>query len=209
MWTDFLDNTYLINLRKREDRLLKSTEILEDYDIPYSLVRAIDDEQGARGLRDTMLSIFQEAIEKGYKNIWVMEDDIKMVTDKFWFHETMKEAVKQLPENYHLLYLGGQPTNGYPCFYAPNLLPAQKYFATHSVIYSQQGIKEILGRSMSYPIDNWLVDEIQILGHCYAVHPLLCSQRADVSDIGGQFIDWSPFIEAKHEQKVNEIKRHW
>lgn len=208
-WPSFIDNVYLVNLAQREDRLLESAKLFEEYEIPYEVFPAIKDTQGARGLRDTMLKIFNDTIEKKYENILVFEDDVKFIEDKITFHDILNKAIKQLPENYHILYLGGQPTGGYSHFHSPNLLPAIKYFATQSVIYSKQGIKEILGLGMDFPIDNWLVDVVQPMGFCYAIHPILCSQREGFSDIGGNIMDWHPFIEPRHNQKVAEITRKW
>lgn len=205
MWTNFFDEILVINLSKREDRLLQITKDFEEYEIPFTRVPAIEDEQGARGLRDTMLGIFKDAIEKNHKNILVFEDDCKIVTDKFWFDDTINKAIEQLPGNYHICYLGGQMSRKPTHFHSPNLLPVVQYFATHSVMYSLQGMKEMMAREMGYPIDNWMVEEIQKLGHTYAVHPLLCSQYAGFSDIGHNFIDWNPFIIPRHAQKIAEM----
>lgn len=207
MWFNFFDKVYLLNLQKREDRLLESAKLFEEYQIPYEVFPAIEDrEQGARGLRDSVLLIFNEAIKNNYENIFIFEDDIKFVEPPQTFHYTMNEAVKQLPENYHLIYGGGQPTAGYASIYSANLLPAIHYFATHAVGYSKQGIKEILAMGMDFPIDNWLVKEFQVFGRCFAVNPILCSQRAGFSDIGGNEINWDPFIVPRHNQKVAEIR---
>ncbi len=206
-WLSFIDKVYLVNLAHREDRLLESAKLLEEYQIPYQVFPAIQDrEQGARGLRDTMLALFKEALENNHENILVFEDDIKMVEDKQTFDYTMDNAVKQLPENYHLFYLGGQATSGYASVYSTNLLPAINYFATHSVCYSRQGMKEILAMGMGFPIDNWIVKELQPVGNCFAVNPILCSQRPGFSDIGQSEINWNPFIVDRHNQKVAEIK---
>jgi len=206
MWTNFFDEILVVNLLKREDRLLQTTKDFEEYEIPFRRVSAIEDnEQGARGLRDTMLNIFQEAIEKEHRHILVFEDDVKIIVEKWWFDNTMENIIAQLPENYHLCFLGGQMSVRPSHFHSPNLLPVIKYFSTHSVIYSLQGMKEIIARGLEYPIDNWFVKEIEILGHCYTCHPLLCSQYAGFSDIGKNEIDWHPFMVPRHEQKIAEM----
>lgn len=209
-WLSFIDKVYLVNLAHREDRLLESAKLLEEYQIPYQVFPAIQDrEQGARGLMNSMIAIFEDSLENEYENILVLEDDFKMIEDTITFHDVLGKAIKQLPENYHLLYLGGQPTVGYSHWHSDNLLPAIKYFATQSVIYSKQGIKEILALGMKYPIDNFFVDELQPMNRCYAIHPILCSQRPGFSDIGQSDMDWMPFIEPRHNQKVAEIGRKW
>jgi len=205
-WLKSIDKIYLVNLLHRQDRLLKSAELLEEYHIPYERFQAIHDkEQGARGLRDTMIKIFSEIIENNYKNTLIFEDDVSFCLDSFWFHDTMNKVVEQLPENYHLCYLGGQATGRLSHFHSANLIPVIKYFATHSVLYSLHGVKEIMARDFGYPIDNWIVESIQPMAHCYCTYPLLCSQRPDISDIGGQFIDWTPFIQGRFQQRVLEI----
>lgn len=210
MWTYFFDQIYLINLSHRTDRLLDTTEQFELYEIPYKRVEAVyNDQQGAEGLRDTMLKIFQDATDNNYERILVFEDDVQFVVEKAIVDATMQGVLEQLPDNFLLLYLGGQPTAGFSNFYTANLLPAIKYFATHAVAYSRQAIKEIMARGMGFPIDNWLVDNIQTLGNCYTVHPLIASQRPGMSDIGKTFIDWRAFIEARHEQKINELQARW
>lgn len=208
MWLEsFIDKIYVVNLLKRTDRLLETAQLLEDYGIPFSIFPAIEKEKGAEGLRDTMNLLFEEIIANNYKHTLVFEDDIKIIEPKGTFHYVMDNVFKELPENYHLCYLGGQATGGYSHFHSAHLLPAIKYFATHSVIYSLQGAKEIVARNLGFPIDNWLVNELQNDKHCYAVHPILCSQRAGFSDIGGTHMDWSPFIEPRHNQRILEMKK--
>lgn len=204
MWTAFFDEIYLINLDKREDRLLESAEQLYSHGIGFKRFSAVEHENGAIGLRDTMLKIFQEAIDNDYKNILVFEDDVDFVSDVV--ESTMNEVVKQLPETYHLVYLGCQPTRGFTHFYKPNILPVQGAFATHAVGYSIQGIREILASNLQAPIDNHIVEHIQPMNQCYAVYPLLASQRAGYSDIGKADISWKPFIEGRYEQKIGEMK---
>lgn len=208
-WIDYFDEIYVLNLLKRTDRLLQITQDFEKYEIPFTRINAIEMPNGAEGLRDTMVLVFNDAIEKNYRNILIFEDDCKIVIDPFWFHETMNDVVDELPISYHLCFLGGQASNRFSHFHSKHLLPVQKYFSTHSVAYSIQGIKEILARPFGFPIDNWMVEHIQPMGHCYTIHPLLCSQYAGFSDIGKNVMDWNPFIVPRHQQKINEMGRRW
>lgn len=205
-WLNFVNKTVVLNLDKREDRLLDITDHFEKYEIPFTRVAAIENEKGADGLRDTMIKLFTESLDEGIENLLVFEDDCLIVVPPETFHDTMNKATHQLPESYHLLYLGLQATAGFQNFYSPNLLPVQKGYATHSVMYSQQGMREVLASQLQSPIDNHIVDTVQKQGHCYATYPLLCTQRAGVSDIGKSFIDWQPFIEPRFYQKINEMR---
>ena len=208
-WLSFFDEIFVLNLSKRQDRLLEITEHFEEYEIPFKRIESIENSNGAEGLRDTMLLIFEDAIDKGRENILVFEDDCEIIKGKEIFHDIMNKAIEQLPENYLMFFLGGQPTGGYSSFYSNNLLPVIKYYSTHSVCYSKRGIKEILQRGMEYPIDIWYVDVIQPLGNCYAVDPILTTQREGYSDIGKNEINWTPFIVAKHQQEINKLRSRW
>jgi GR25 family glycosyltransferase involved in LPS biosynthesis len=205
-WLKSISKIVLINLTSRVDRLLKSAEILEKYSIPYERVAAIQHEQGAVGLRDTVVKLFNDCIALGHENVLVFEDDVFMVVGEDEFHNTMNGAVAQLPENYHILFLGAQCTGGFTHFHSPNLLPVQKAFATHAWLVSRQGMKEILASNLQAPIDNHIVAEIEPMGHCFVTYPLLCSQREDFSDIGQNRINWHPFIHDRYYQKISEMR---
>jgi GR25 family glycosyltransferase involved in LPS biosynthesis len=203
MWTDLIGQIYLINLDKRMDRLSESLRQLDEYNIPFKRISAIEDkENGARGLRDTMNIIYQDAIDNNYESILVLEDDFLFVENPNNF---MGEVIKQLPENWHICFLGCQPTNGFLYRQSANLLNLQKAFATHAVMYSKQCIKEIMSMGMGYPIDNWLVDNIEILGQTYCTYPFLCTQSEGESNIGNTYIDWRPFMQPRYEQKLAEM----
>lgn len=206
-WLNFIDEVFLVNLAKREDRLFESAKLMEESNIPYKIFPAIEKPNGAEGLRDTMVLLFEEILSKGYKNVLVFEDDIKLVLEPFWFHDTLNKVCEQLPENYHTCNLGPQLTTIPSHYHSTNVINVQKAFNTQSMIYSKQGIKEIMSRGMGFPIDTWFVENIQILGHSYCSFPLVCSQRAGFSDIGKNEINWGPFIEGRFQQKVNEMKR--
>ena len=143
-WTNFFDAIFLVNLAKREDRLLAFTEDAEKYGIPFTRIEAIEDTQGARGLRDTMKGIFEQAISQNWDNILVFEDDADFPISTEDFNHTMNEVINQLPENYHICFLGAQLTVPPSYFHSPNLLNGQRMFSTHAVAYSLQGMKEIL-----------------------------------------------------------------
>lgn len=205
MWTNSIGQIYLLNLDCRMDRLLSSIDQCLEYDIPFKRISAIEDkEQGARGLRDTMLLIFKEAIDNDYESILVLEDDFEFVENPNIF---MDEVIKQLPQNWHMVLLGCQPTNGFTYRHSANLLNLQKAYATHAVMYSKQCINEVLSMDFGYPIDNWLVDNIQIMGRTYCTFPFLCTQRPGHSDIGKNYIDWRPFMDGRYNQKLAEMPR--
>lgn len=206
-WRNSIGRIVLLNLPHRSDRLLDSAEILFKYEIPFERISAVyNKEHGATGLRDTMVRLFEEEIEKKTDSVLVFEDDIKFVEDPESFHATMNAVMEQLPETYHLVFLGCQLTVAPSHFYSRNLIPVVKAFSTHAVLYSFQGMKEILASNLQGPIDNHYVDHIENKGHCYCTYPLLASQRSGYSDIGMAEFDWGPFIVPRYDQKIGEMR---
>jgi len=207
-WLNKTGRIVCLNLPHREDRLLDFTKQMEEYEIPFERIEAIrDEQQGARGLRDTMVKLFNEEIPKGTEHLLVFEDDAEIVVNKETFHDTMNNVMNQLPEMYHMIFLGCQITSNGCKWHSGNLIRVVKAFSTHAVLYSLQGMKEIVSRGLGFPIDNWYVAELQNFGHSYCTYPFLCSQFPGHSDIGGNFVDWKPFMDVRFSQKIHEIRR--
>lgn len=204
-WLSRIDNIVCINLLKRTDRLIDFTEMAELYEIPFSRVSAIADmESGAKGLRDTMRNLFNEEIEKGTRHLLVFEDDAEIIVPKEIFHNYMDAVIlRQLPENYHTLFLGCQLSPKKNQSVSANLVRIAEAYSTHAVLYSLQGMKEIVSQKFDYPIDNWYVTHIQVLGHSYCTNPILVSQRDGYSDIGREKISWKPFLEHIFDKRLN------
>ena len=204
-WTDFFTKIFVINLPERTDRLLDIAEQLYKWNIPYELVNAVKHENGAEGLRITVEGIFREAVKQEWESILIFEDDAIFVDSGGNPNEVMEKVVKQLPKTWDILYLGAQCTTGFKMRVSPNLLLVENAYATHAWALSLHGIKEVLMSVLEAPIDNSVVNKIQPQGNTYITYPLLCSQRAGVSDIGNTYIDWNPFIEHRYYQKIAEL----
>ena len=206
-WLDRVSRIVVLNLSHREDRLIQFTEQAEKYSLPFDRISAIyNQQQGAQGLRDTMVKLFKESLDNEIEHLLVFEDDADIVVDKATFHDTMDKVFEQLPEAYDMILLGCQLSHRIKQFHSDNLFPVQMAFSTHSVMYSKKGMNAILANQMGFPIDNWLVTEIQPRGQTYCVYPLLCSQAVGYSDIGKNKISWKPFIETRYEQRINEYR---
>lgn len=207
-WINKIGRIVCLNLSHREDRLIEFAKQMEEYQIPFDRVEAIHDkEQGARGLRDTMLKLLNEEIQKGTQHILIFEDDAVIVVNEETFHDTMNKVMEQLPINYLMCFLGCQITSNGCRWQSANLIEVVKAFSTHAVIYSLQGMREIVSRDFDYPIDNWYVSELQNYRTSYCTYPFLCSQRPGHSDIGGNFVDWKPFLDVRFNQQLHNIRR--
>lgn len=199
-WTSYFDAIYLINLLERTDRLEISTAELNKYGIPFTIYSAIKRENGAKGLWLTMLEIFKEFTERSYDRILVFEDDIEFVQDP---NEHMPHCLSQLKSlSWHLFHLG--PNTHEPLQRVrsrANLLKMNRCRSTHAVAYNRAGVEQIIktvsGTHESLlpeHFDVFLEQDIQPLGMSYCSLPMLATQRADHSDIGGKYADQSYII---------------
>jgi GR25 family glycosyltransferase involved in LPS biosynthesis len=204
-WTDFFTKIFVINLPERTDRLLDIAEELDKWGIPYELRNAIKKENGAEGLRETVWNIIEEGVFNNWQSVLIFEDDCVFVESCGNPNDTMEQVVKQLPDMWQLLYLGGQVTNGFKLRHSPNLLLLDMCFATHAWALSLDAMKNIISEGLDYPIDNSVVKTIQPRGNTYITYPLLATQRAGHSDIGKTYINWQPFIEQRYYQKLGEL----
>lgn len=205
-WTKAMDKIYLINLAKRKDRLESATKQLNQYGIPFERVEAIENENGAEGLRLTMIKIFKEAIKKKYKQILVLEDDIDIIDSNI--NEVMGNVVNEIPEDFDIVYLGCQLCAVPIARFSQTLLNVKHAYATHAAIYSLKAMKAMIAGKITAPVDNFMVRTLQNEGNTYATFPILISQVVGKSDIYSDkdIVDWKPFLEQKYWEMVNSMK---
>lgn len=207
MWINFFDKIYVINLDKREDRMRSATEQLHKYLIPFERWPAIEELDGAEGLRLTMIELFTHCIENNYQNVLVFEDDLHIIEPTI--NEVMEEVVNQIPHDYQIIYMGCQLCAMPSGFYWTHLLKAKQMQSTHAAFYSLKGMKNIMEKNMYAPIDNFFVKEIQPAGNCYATYPFLISQIISKSDIytAEDFQNWKPHLEEKYNRQIERMKQ--
>lgn len=174
-----IDYSILINLKRRPDRLAESLEELSNNSIRAFVWTAIDKENGEEGLRLTMLKFFDTMISQHkINNVLVLEDDIKFLNAGL-----LQDCLNQLPHDYDLFHLG-------PNLLAPaeqvskNLLKLSAAYSTHGVVYSRQGMKEILKHLPGEKgFDQIINNKIISRGKSYCSYPMIATQRDSKSDI--------------------------
>jgi GR25 family glycosyltransferase involved in LPS biosynthesis len=206
-WHNFFTKILVINLKRRQDRLIDIYEEMGKMGIPFEVVTAIENENGAIGLRDTLVSILEQGVKEKWESVLIFEDDCVFTQNKDVVDDTINRAITQLPDNWQILYLSAQCTCGFTHRVGSNLLGLQGAFATHSWAISQQGMKDILGSNLQAPIDNHVVANTQKQGNTYITYPILTTQKAGTSDIGGTYIEWDAFITPRYYQKLAEMQQ--
>lgn len=180
-WTSWLDQIFIVSLQKRKERREKIRATFESNNIPYRIWNAVERENGAQGLKETMKYLFQFAILHDMERVGVFEDDSIFIENP----ETIDNCVDELPEGWYLLYPGLTLITP-PEKYSNNLYKVRGAYATHSVFYSLDAMKRIvplLDTNPEDPFDKILQKYIQPLGKAYCSRKLITTQDTVPSDI--------------------------
>ena len=119
----YVDNVYLINMDKDTERLIKVTKECKKFNINFERFSGVNPlklskkelnkyvtqtcqnicPNGIIGCGVSHLKIYEDALKNNYKNILVLEDDVYFCDE---LYEEIDNAMKELPEDYDILYLG-------------------------------------------------------------------------------------------------------
>jgi len=125
---EYFDKVFVINLKERPEKLNDCTKLLNKLNIEFEVYEALNcvlgipedypekplvgfltNKPGAFGCLISHLEVIKIAKERGYEKILVLEDDIDATKN---FLELFSEKIKDLPDDWHLVYLGGSGHTG-------------------------------------------------------------------------------------------------
>lgn len=182
---DAFDKIYCINLDKRTDRWEFAQAEFEKHGIVVERVSAI--EGGAYGLVETNKKILQDAIDKCYNSILILEDDVEFVED---LQTRFDEAYVHVPEHWDILYFGGNHVWGRPETVNEYVGIAQRTLASHAIGYRQDAYQKMLDRlDNSIPIDVTFSNSL-LFFNAFIFMPHLAWQKAGHSDIINSHVDY-------------------
>ena len=207
----YVDNTYLINLDKRKDRLDKVSIKLKEHNIEFQRWPAIDGttlqepkeykglsntfwNKGALGLVKTTADIIRDAKLNNYKNILILEDDVIFYPDAVTI---FKDGINDIPQTYHMIFLGILH-NKNPEILTKNTRRVKAGVYCHAYIINENIYDLYLSEleKEEAPIDVISKFHIQPLKESYALDPVLAYQDKNMSNISNRI--------ARHDA----IKRH-
>lgn len=218
---DYFSKIYCINLDKRIDRYEQCLIEFKKLNIGVERISAIEGapifkiglnwSAGAYGLLLTHTKIIKNAISNNYNNILILEDDV-MFNDKFY--EIFNNKMPLLPDNWDLLYLGGNNLFHRGKF---NLITGNKNFVITPTNYSSLNyeickttwtqcahaiainskffnvLTSEINKNNTMPIDVILCNLQQSGYNAYTFMPSLARQRPSFSDIENKFVDYNTF----------------
>lgn len=199
MILDYIDKAYYINLDSRVDRKELFEKRVNELNIPVERFSAIninpEDIQNPHGdVRwhykvsnyFTHLEVIKTARDKGFKNVWVFEDDCVFIDD---FINKAQKCIDDLKNiEWDMFYFGGEP-NRETEYYSDNIVKTSGVYGAHSYLVNHTFYDKILSMTIISPIDVHYLNY-----HCdnkkyYLSRKILCGQDGtSYSDIWGQTI---------------------
>ena len=203
----FFDKVYCLNLDRRSDRWQSSVEEFNKHNLQVERISAVDwkdlkeyedyDVKYKANIANlkSVISVFKEAQRLNLKSFLFLEDDVEFLSEV----DTVFESyAKEVPEDWQMLYLGGNHTNGTSRVNGVVLKCNQSY-ALHAVGFKQECYELVLYNlewhlakieQLKYPnkyanlvcADFWIAFLHQHIPTYTFVKPLAW-QRSDYSDI--------------------------
>lgn len=175
--------SYVINLDKRVERWYYVREHMAEMGIKVTRFPAIEAKPGWVGCRESHLEILQKTPIGDI--IAIYEDDVKFLQP--W--SVVFNAMNQLPEDWHCLYLGASPKEPQER-YSENLFKLRNAHVTHAIVWNvrHKGAVEYLltHKSDIRKWDDYLATAIQTNFNCFLCYPLVATQRQFSSDTCGR-----------------------
>jgi len=208
---DYFDKIYVLSLKRNVDRRALITERLNKVGIDFEFYDACDGQvinhlwkkldnshfttQNYVACSISHLSIYNDALSRGFKRILILEDDIKPHKDIQNLFNIWK---KQIPEDYDLLYLGWIPLND-DCtmwtyevindrFINHNIFNSKNLWGLYAYSPSVSLMREMVNlynESFPMEIDRYFVTQVQQQRKSVAIWPQIICHDIMVSNNNG------------------------
>jgi hypothetical protein len=197
---DVFSAVYLVNLKRRPDRLAAALAELHKHDWPFRepvIFPAIDgyalpvpatwqNTPGAYGCRQSHVRILEDTILKGEQSVLVMEDDIRLCDD---FTQRCREFLQAIPSAWEGIMLGGahniQPFHGNPPSVAPGVVRCMSTALTLAYAVRGRLLYDLCVQWAGGTHDH--IDQkfatLQSNYHVYAPDPFVITPSGSASDI--------------------------
>lgn len=200
-FNDCFDSVYCINLDSRPDRWSSAQEEFKKQKIRVERVPAIDgsklnldfpDEikEGAVGCALSQLFCFKISKQLGRKNFVLFEDDVLFDSDFVSKFTTIYQ--EQVPEDWDMLYFGGQHIHGRNIQKVnENVYKCEYTLAAHSVAFKSTIYDMFIEKliDITKPCDVHYAESHRSI-NAYVIIPHLTWQREGFSDIEKQNVNY-------------------
>ena len=198
---NFFDKIYVINLKRRPDRLEKFFHGIAPYVIDINkieVVEAVDGpavrpdlgkEAGKWGCTMSHKRIHKLILERDDEKILVLEDDCEFFEG---FEEKFTSSLEDLPSNWDMFYLGGNLWVP-PVRIKNDIHKIVKCYTTHAYAVTKSFVENYHHLIEEHPIIDVQYSNLHGMMNAYVIHPSICGQFASYSDLENKEVDYSVF----------------
>jgi len=205
----FFDKIYCLNLDRRTDRWEDAKKEFDSIGILEQVKRfsAIEKNPGWMGCRDSHIAIVEDAKSNNYKNVLVLEDDVKFINNTC---KSLNKSMQELKKyEWYLFYLGATlpPKGIHPVQINDTLYQLGSALTTHAICYNNNVYDIFLNlvkNSMHDPVDVFL-NQIISKYPSLICNPIVATQRESFSDIENKITSYEQ-IEEYAEQLMEKPK---
>ena len=183
MLNDFFEKIYCINLERRPDRKEKAIEHFNKIGIDVEFIDAVDGNNlvdlktnlkpGEIGCVLSHIKVYEKAIKDSIGNYLVIEDDCEFDAN---VQHLFSEYYKQVPDDWCLLYFGGNHNHTEINKISENIHKLHKTYTTHCYAV-RSGFSHFLKEYISKQLNDYEqvdveLSKIQIIKPCYGMLPI-------------------------------------
>ena len=183
---DFFNKVILINLDRRVDRLKDVTQELDDLEISYERISAVDAVKLGITPKDACRASHIKALEMAEGNTLILEDDATFMPN---FLENFTKFIENLPRHWDIIYLGAyigtsEPVNNH-------MVRGLITSSTHAYSINPKRMTEMLemARNTTDHIDVAYANEHPRM-KAYVAQPTLVKQKPSFSDLLLKDVDY-------------------
>jgi glycosyl transferase family 25 len=206
---NFFDKIYCLNLDRRTDRWEDAKKEFKSIGILEHVERfsAIEKNPGWEGCRDSHIAIIEDAKLNKYKNVLVLEDDVKFINN---VSKSLHKSIEELKKyKWYLFYLGATlpPKGVHPVKISDSLYQLGSALTTHAICYNSNVYDiflDLVKDSMDSPVDVFL-NKIISNHPSLICNPIVATQRESYSDIENKVTSYEQ-IEEYAEQLMEKPK---
>lgn len=186
-----------VNLLRRADKWAECESEFLKHGLKVERFNAIDGNtigyegrlpDGAVGNLLSHIEILKKARDNGHKNVLILEDDVEFIDN---LNEVFNDVVTQVPDDWDLLYLGGNHNNAPMVKVAENVRVINNTYATHCYAVNHTIYDSLIERLSEIDTEgDVIMAEVQKSCRAYCFTPVLAWQRAGVSDVFNVYVDY-------------------
>ena len=170
MIQDFCDKMFCINLDNRHDRWNRVQKEFGRIGVSPERFSAIKHEHGRTGCRMSHQAVIKKAKDSNWDRVLIFEDDVLFHPDALMVFDS---AIRQLPEEWDLLYFGCIWGTSEP--YTLNLSKIVSCKLGHAVIFNKSSYDMALAsKEKSMDRTNLLIHP---MGRSFCVSPMIAQQE--------------------------------